>query len=85
VVPISKEQAWQRAGRAGRTAPGKAYRLYTEKTFLELRNSQVPEIKRVDLSNLILQMLVFGVNDVVNFPYLEAPDLRASTLALYFI
>jgi len=79
VVPISKEQAWQRTGRAGRTGPGKAFRLYTEKTFTTLRDSQVPEIHRVDLTNLILQLMVIGIHDVVNFPYIQAPELTSST------
>ena len=46
VVPISKAAARQRAGRAGREAPGKCYRLYTEEGYRSLRESTVPEIKR---------------------------------------
>jgi ATP-dependent RNA helicase DDX35 len=46
VAPISKASAKQRAGRAGRVKPGKAYRLYTEKSFMQLRDSSVPEMQR---------------------------------------
>lgn len=75
LVSVSKAQAWQRAGRAGRTQPGKAYRLYTESYFLNsMPESQVAEIRRVDLTNLLLQMMMIGIEDILNFPWLEAPD-----------
>lgn len=75
VVSVSRAQAWQRAGRAGRTQPGKTFRLYTENYFLHsMPESQVAEIRRVDLTNLILQLMTIGVEDVLDFPWLEAPD-----------
>lgn len=75
LVSVSRAQAWQRAGRAGRTQPGKTYRLYTESYFLHaMPESQVAEIRRVDLTNLILQLMTIGVEDVLDFPWLEAPD-----------
>lgn len=75
LVSVSRAQAWQRAGRAGRTQPGKTYRLYTESYFLHsMPESQVAEIRRVDLTNLLLQMMMIGIEDVLNFPWLEAPD-----------
>ena len=46
VVPISKASAQQRAGRAGRVMPGKAYRLYTEDSFYQLGDASIPEIQR---------------------------------------
>lgn len=46
VTPISKASALQRAGRAGRVKPGKAFRLYTEETYKSLRDTSVPEIQR---------------------------------------
>jgi HrpA-like RNA helicase len=75
VASVSRAQAWQRAGRAGRTQPGKTYRLYTENYFLNMMpESQIAEIKRVDLTNLLLQLLTIGIEDVLNFPWLESPD-----------
>jgi HrpA-like RNA helicase len=61
VVPVSKAQARQRAGRAGREAPGTCYRLYPEPTFFKLEESTVPEILRCNLSNIVLQLLALGV------------------------
>lgn len=83
VVPISKAQAWQRAGRAGRTQPGKTYRLYTERFFLEkLKDSQIPEIKRVDLANLILQLLAVGIENIDTFPFIDPPKKKLMLSAL---
>lgn len=59
VVPISQAQAKQRAGRAGRTGPGKCYRLYTEAAFRsEMLPTQVPELQRQNLSSTILTLKV---------------------------
>ena len=58
VVPISKQQAQQRSGRAGREFPGKCFRLYREVAFKELRDAAVPEICRSNLANVILQLKV---------------------------
>jgi len=86
LVSVSKAQAWQRAGRAGRTQPGKCFRLYTESYFLHsMPESQVAEIRRVDLTNLILQMMTIGIEDILNFPWLESPEkssLRQSMTTL---
>ena len=62
VSPISKASAQQRAGRAGRTRPGKCFRLYTEKDFmLELEEQTHPEILRINLSNMVLELVKLGV------------------------
>jgi HrpA-like RNA helicase len=53
VVPISKSAANQRAGRAGRTAHGKAYRLYTAEDFQEMDDETIPEIQRTSLTNTV--------------------------------
>jgi len=55
VSPISKASAQQRAGRAGRTQPGKCFRLYTEKAFGELQPQTYPEILRSNLGSVVLQ------------------------------
>ena len=62
VSPISKASAQQRAGRAGRTRPGKCFRLYTEKDFMgELEEQAYPEILRSNLSNTVLELVKLGI------------------------
>ncbi|EJD36031.1 pre-mRNA-splicing factor ATP-dependent RNA helicase PRP43 [Auricularia subglabra TFB-10046 SS5] len=74
VSPISKASAQQRAGRAGRTRPGKCFRLYMEKDFMkELEEQTYPEILRSNLANAILALLKVGVKDLVRFDYVDAP------------
>ncbi|KAK1228475.1 DEAH-box ATP-dependent RNA helicase prp43 [Marasmius sp. AFHP31] len=74
VSPISKASAQQRAGRAGRTRPGKCFRLYTEKDFMsELEEQTYPEILRSNLSNTVLELLKLGIKDLVKFDYVDAP------------
>ncbi|KAF8598740.1 pre-mRNA-splicing factor ATP-dependent RNA helicase PRP43 [Ceratobasidium sp. AG-I] len=74
VSPISKASAQQRAGRAGRTRPGKCFRLYTEKDFIkELEEQTYPEILRSNLANTVLELVVLGVTDLVHFDYMDAP------------
>ncbi|EIW52868.1 P-loop containing nucleoside triphosphate hydrolase protein [Trametes versicolor FP-101664 SS1] len=74
VSPISKASAQQRAGRAGRTRPGKCFRLYTEKDFMtELEEQTHPEILRSNLANTVLELAKLGVDDLVHFDYIDAP------------
>ncbi|KAJ7167236.1 P-loop containing nucleoside triphosphate hydrolase protein [Mycena crocata] len=74
VSPISKASAHQRAGRAGRTGPGKCFRLYTEKDFVgELEEQTPPEILRSNLSGMVLTLVVLGVTDLVRFDHFDAP------------
>ena len=62
VSPISKASAQQRAGRAGRTRPGKCFRLYTERDFMkELEEQTHPEILRSNLSNTVLELMKLGI------------------------
>lgn len=82
VKPISKSAAIQRKGRAGREAPGQCYRLYTEPDYLTLQQSNTPEILRCDLSHAILTMKARGVEDVINFPFLDHPPREALEKAL---
>lgn len=83
VSPISQAQANQRSGRAGRTGPGKCYRLYTEKAFNEemLPNS-VPEIQRSNLSNTILLLKTMGINDLLTFEFMDPPKTMSLLNAL---
>ena len=74
VSPISKASAQQRAGRAGRTRPGKCFRLYTEQDFMkELEEQTHPEILRSNLANTVLELVKVGVKDLVQFDYVDAP------------
>ncbi|KAJ0095301.1 hypothetical protein Patl1_16693 [Pistacia atlantica] len=79
VVPISKAQALQRSGRAGREGPGKCFRLYPESEFEKLEDSTEPEIKRCNLSNVILQLKALGIDDIIGFDFLDKPS-RASII-----
>ncbi|KII84726.1 hypothetical protein PLICRDRAFT_126611 [Plicaturopsis crispa FD-325 SS-3] len=74
VSPISKASAQQRAGRAGRTRPGKCFRLYTEKDFMsELEEQTHPEILKSNLANTVLELVKLGIKDLVRFDYVDAP------------
>ncbi|RAL38332.1 hypothetical protein DM860_002310 [Cuscuta australis] len=73
VVKTSKAQALQRSGRAGRDGPGKCYRLYPECEFEKLVDSTVPEIKRCNLANVVLQLKALGIDNVVDFDFIEKP------------
>lgn len=82
VKQISKSAAIQRKGRAGREAPGKCYRLYAEKDYLAFQHANIPEILRCDLASAFLTMKARGVDDVLNFPFLDSPQTTASRRAL---
>ena len=82
VKPISKSAAIQRKGRAGREAPGQCYRLYTEASYHEMQQNNTPEILRCDLSHAILTMKARGVDDIINFPFLDHPSRDALEKAL---
>ena len=74
VSPISRASARQRAGRAGRTRPGKAFRLYTEKSFHEdLQETTYPEILRSEMSNVVLTLKKLGIDDLVHFDFMDPP------------
>ncbi|KAJ3047653.1 hypothetical protein HK097_011336, partial [Rhizophlyctis rosea] len=74
VSPISKASAQQRSGRAGRTRPGKCFRLYTEKAFLkDLQEQTYPEILRCNLGSVVLQLKKLGIDDLVHFDFMDPP------------
>eukprot|EP01126_Amoeba_proteus_P049345 TRINITY_DN5769_c0_g1_i10.p1 TRINITY_DN5769_c0_g1~~TRINITY_DN5769_c0_g1_i10.p1 ORF type:complete len:704 (-),score=133.96 TRINITY_DN5769_c0_g1_i10:77-2188(-) len=73
VSPISRASAQQRAGRAGRTQPGKCFRLYTEKAFQELQPQTFPEILRSNLAAVVLQLKKLGIDDLVHFDFMDPP------------
>jgi ATP-dependent RNA helicase DHR2 len=80
--PISKSSAIQRAGRAGREGPGKCIRLYTEKTYETLHQTDLPEILRTDILSAILTMKARGIDDVLSFPLMDRPELESIEKAL---
>ncbi|XP_025832794.1 pre-mRNA-splicing factor ATP-dependent RNA helicase DHX16 [Agrilus planipennis] len=83
VVPISKASANQRAGRAGRVAPGKCFRLYTAWSYKhELEDNTIPEIQRINLGNAVLMLKALGINDLVHFDFLDPPPHETLVLAL---
>ncbi len=73
VAPISKASASQRCGRAGRTRPGKCYRLFTEESWDSLNEQTYPELLRSELSGTVLQLLKLGIDDLVHFDFLDPP------------
>lgn len=77
VAPISQAQARQRSGRAGREAPGKAFRLYTEASFRQLPPATLPEIQRTNLASTVLQLKALGIRDVLGFDFMDPPPRAA--------
>jgi len=75
--PISRASAIQRAGRAGRTGPGRCYRLYTQTEFSSRPAFEMPEIQRADLCQTVLELKSLGIENFENFPWFEAPSLRS--------
>ncbi|XP_077355812.1 ATP-dependent RNA helicase DHX15 [Festucalex cinctus] len=74
VSAISKSSAQQRMGRAGRTRPGKCFRLYTEKTYrTEMQDNTYPEILRSNLGSTVLQLKKLGIDDLVHFDFMDPP------------
>ncbi|KRY14300.1 putative pre-mRNA-splicing factor ATP-dependent RNA helicase mog-5 [Trichinella patagoniensis] len=83
VTPISQAQAKQRSGRAGRTGPGKCYRLYTERAYRdEMLPTPVPEIQRTNLASTLLQLKAMGINNLIDFDFMDPPPVEAMVMAL---
>lgn len=83
VTPISQAQANQRAGRAGRTGPGKCFRLYTEAAYQsEMLPTTIPEIQRQNLANTILMLKAMGINDLLHFDFMDPPPINTMLTAL---
>ena len=77
IEKISAASAEQRAGRAGRTAPGVAVRLWTEREHARRPAQELPEVKRLDLAEVVLTLKAAGIDDLGGFPWLEPPDPKA--------
>eukprot|EP00045_Choanoeca_perplexa_P014801 m.176469 g.176469 ORF g.176469 m.176469 type:complete len:700 (+) comp16799_c0_seq4:1310-3409(+) len=82
VTPVSQASANQRAGRAGRLRSGVVYRMITEADFATLKPTTVPEMQRVDICNVILQLKALGISNVLRFPYLSPPPAQTMVNAL---
>lgn len=83
ITPISQASAKQRAGRAGRTGPGKCYRLYTESAYRnEMSPTSIPEIQRINLGTTTLQMKAMGINDLLSFDFMDPPSPQALISAM---
>ena len=83
VTPISQAQARQRSGRAGRTGPGKCYRLYTEVAYRnEMLPNPIPDIQRTNLAHTILMLKAMGINDLLNFDFMDPPPAQTMLTAL---
>ncbi|EDN03097.1 ATP-dependent RNA helicase DHX8 [Histoplasma capsulatum] len=83
VTPISQAQAKQRSGRAGRTGPGKCFRLYTEAAYQsEMLPTTIPEIQRQNLSHTILMLKAMGINDLLHFDFMDPPPTNTMLTAL---
>lgn len=83
VSPVSKASAQQRAGRAGRTRPGKCFRLYTEKAYKqEMQDNTYPEILRSNLGSVVLNLKKLGIDDLVHFDFMDPPGIIVIFISL---
>ncbi|KAJ8713246.1 hypothetical protein PYW07_013616 [Mythimna separata] len=84
IYPVSQANARQRAGRAGRTGPGKAFCLYTQRQYQhELLSSTVPEIQRTNLANTVLLLKSLGVEDLLAFHFMDPPPQDTILNSMY--
>ncbi|WPH01691.1 pre-mrna-splicing factor atp-dependent rna helicase prp16 [Acrodontium crateriforme] len=84
ITPISQANASQRAGRAGRTGPGKAFHLFTERAFRdEFYIATIPEIQRTNLANTVLLLKSLGVNDLMDFDFMDPPPQDTISTSLF--
>jgi HrpA-like RNA helicase len=82
VRAISQSQAKQRAGRAGRLSAGKCFRLYTRASFEVLEQQSAPEIQRVNIAQMCLQLMCVGVQNPARFPYISPPSVESLRKAM---
>eukprot|EP00124_Ichthyophonus_hoferi_P001133 Ihof_evm1s53 gene=Ihof_evmTU1s53 len=83
VTPVSQASAQQRAGRAGRVAAGKCFRMFTAWAFHnEMEESTIPEIQRTNLGNVVLLLKSLGINDLIHFDFMDPPPAETLIRAL---
>lgn len=84
ITPISQANANQRAGRAGRTGPGRAYRLYKASAYRdEFHQNNIPEIQRTNLANVVLLLKSLNVDDLLTFDFMDPPNEDTILNAMY--
>lgn len=84
ITPVSQANASQRAGRAGRTGPGRCFHLYTERAFRdEFYIATIPEIQRTNLANTVLLIKSLGVRDLLDFDFMDPPPQDTITTSLF--
>eukprot|EP00658_Telonema_sp_P-2_P016356 TRINITY_DN16347_c0_g1_i1.p1 TRINITY_DN16347_c0_g1~~TRINITY_DN16347_c0_g1_i1.p1 ORF type:complete len:571 (+),score=173.04 TRINITY_DN16347_c0_g1_i1:199-1911(+) len=84
IFPVSKAGSNQRKGRAGRTGPGRCFRMYTENAYFnELLDATVPEIQRTNLSNVVLLLKSVGVVDLFEFDFMDPPPQDTLVSSMY--
>jgi len=76
IEAVSQASARQRAGRCGRVAPGICLRLYSREDFEQREAQTLPEVRRADLSEVILRLLDLGLGAPEDFPFLDPPERR---------
>ena len=81
VVKIARDSATQRAGRAGRTQPGRCVRLYSRFDHDRRPEHTAPELARLDLAGALLDLHASGIHDIAPFPWFEAPPAAAMAAA----
>ena len=81
IQPITQASAIQRAGRAGRTRPGKCFRLFSEDDFKKMKPVD-PEIWHSNLANVALRLKKFGIQDLQSFDFMDAPPPQLLTQAI---
>ncbi|KAH0602679.1 uncharacterized protein H6S33_008329 [Morchella sextelata] len=83
VTPCSRAAAKQRMGRAGRVGPGKCFRLYTKWAYQnELDENTTPEIQRTNLNSVVLLLKSLGINDLIEFDFMDPPPAETLIRAL---
>lgn len=84
ITPISQANSNQRSGRAGRTGPGVCYRMYTEQAYnYEMFCNTIPEIQRTNLANVVLQLKALGIDNLLDFDFLDPPPQHVILNAMY--
>lgn len=84
-VMISKALAKQTSGRAGRTGPGKSFRIYTKAEFGNMSDSQLPEILTTNVCSRILTIKSLGVDDLAKFEIIDLPKVESINDALEYL